>query len=104
MSEGISIRTYEAHDEDDTWGIIQEVISKGDTYVFSPDSTREEMMDYWCGSGRHTFVAEMNDQIVGTFIIKSNQPGLGNHVANASYMTRGDTRGQGIGTAMAKFS
>lgn len=104
MSEGIRIRTYEAHDEDDIWGIIQEVISTGDTYVFSPDSKREEMMNYWCGADKRTYVAEIDGNIAGTFVIKSNQPGLGNHIANASYMTRKEARGRGIGTAMAEFS
>ena len=98
------IRPFRPEDEDRVWEIIREVISAGDTYTFAPDSSREEMIGYWCGKDKYTFVAESDNLVLGTFIIKPNQPGLGDHIANASYMTHHDARGKGIGTAMATFS
>jgi ribosomal protein S18 acetylase RimI-like enzyme len=62
------------------------------------------MLDYWCGADKHTYVAEKEDAIVGTFIIKDNFPDLGSHVANASYMTLPSAFGQGIGRTMGEFS
>jgi ribosomal protein S18 acetylase RimI-like enzyme len=62
------------------------------------------MLDYWCGNDKHTYVAEINHEVVGTFIIKDNFPGLGSHVANASYMTKPGAFGKGIGRTMAEFS
>ncbi len=61
------------------------------------------MLDYWCGKDKHTYVAEINHEVVGTFIIKDNFPGLGSHIANASYMTQPGAFGKGIGRTMAEF-
>lgn len=91
-------------DKDAVWEIIQAVISTGDTYVFSPDSPRDEMLEYWFHPSTLTYVAVEDDEIVGTFIIKENQPGLGSHVANASYMVYPGHRGKGIGRKMGIFS
>ena len=100
----LNIRKAVADDHDSIWQIIEEVIAGGDTYVFSPGSDRRSMLGYWCGSDKHTYVAEMEGIIVGTFIIKDNFPDLGSHIANASYMTKPGAFGQGIGRKMAEFS
>ena len=39
-----------------------------------------------------------------TYILKQNQPGLGSHVANASYMVASSGRGRGIGSLMCAHS
>lgn len=100
----IQLRIAESGDQDAIWQIIRQVIAEGDTYVFNPDSSRKEMLDYWCGKDKHSYVAEIDNAIVGTFIIKDNFPDLGSHVANASYMTLPSAFGKGIGRAMAEFS
>ena len=100
----IEIRNAIPDDYGKIWAIIKEVIATGDTYVFDPSSSKEDMLAYWCGADKHTYIALLDSQIVGTFIIKDNQPGLGSHVANASFMTSPRVVGQGIGTAMALFS
>ena len=100
----IEIKKATNQDQNAIWAIIRQVIAGGDTYAFSPDSSREKMLDYWCSADKHTYVATINDQVVGTFILKSNQPDLGAHVANASYMTDPAARGQGVGKAMGLFS
>lgn len=100
----IIIKQATDQDQGAIWAIIQQVIAGGDTYAFNPDSSREKMLDYWCGADKHTYVATINDQVVGTFILKNNQPDLGAHIANASYMTDPAARGQGVGKAMGLFS
>ncbi|WP_317171843.1 GNAT family N-acetyltransferase [Spirosoma validum] len=100
----IAIREATAADSDKIWAIIREVIATGDTYVFAPDSSREKMLAYWLGADRHTYVAVLDDEIVGTFVIKDNQPDLGSHIANASYMTSPHCSGKGVGRTMGEFS
>jgi len=100
----IEIREATPSDHDQIWNVIRQVIAEGDTYVFSPDSSKEKMLAYWCGHDKHTYVAIINSEVVGTFFIKNNQPDLGSHVANASYMTLPAATGQGIGRAMGEFS
>ena len=100
----LAIRKAVPGDHDQIWEIIKEVISKGDTYAFDPDSSKETMLDYWCGDDRYTYVATDNGEIQGTFVIKDNQPGLGSHIANAGYMVTEKAAGKGIGKAMGEFS
>ena len=99
-----NIRTATPEDYDQIWDIIKEVISKGDTYAFDPNSSKQAMLEYWCGDDRHTYVATDNGEIVGSFVIKDNQPGLGSHIANAGYMVTEKAAGKGIGRAMGEFS
>lgn len=98
------IRKAEEGDRDAIWEIIREVIKTGDTYIFAPDSPREKMLGIWCGADKHTYVALIDKEIVGTFFIKDNQADLGSHIANAGYMTSPKAFGQGIGTKMGLFS
>lgn len=100
----MNIRKAIPSDSDQIWEIISEVISKGDTYVFAPDSSKEKMLDYWLASDKHTFVAEQNGEIIGTFYLKANQPDLGSHIVNAGYMVSSKARGQGLGYTMGEFS
>lgn len=104
MKAEIKIRKARLEDYDSIWTIIEEVIQKGDTYVFETDSSKEEMLSYWCGREKHTYVAVFNNEVIGTFIIKDNFPGLGAHIANASYMVPENASGKGVGSAMGKYS
>jgi ribosomal protein S18 acetylase RimI-like enzyme len=51
-----------------------------------------------------TYVAVLDENIMGTYYIKANQPGLGSHVCNCGYMVRNSARGKGIGRAMCQHS
>lgn len=53
MRTDINIRKAIKKDYDRIWEIISLVISKGDTYVFSPDSSKEKMLAYWCAPAKH---------------------------------------------------
>jgi ribosomal protein S18 acetylase RimI-like enzyme len=119
----LEIRSAVEADKSEIWRIIKAVIATGDTYVFAPDSTEEEMLDYWLSPEKRTYVAvwreqqkpksagilsdglhNSNDRIVGTFFLKSNQAGLGSHIANAGYMVSPEAKGKRVGRAMAEFS
>jgi GNAT superfamily N-acetyltransferase len=100
----IHIRKANPDDSNQIWHIIQQVISKGDTYAFDPETPREIMMTYWFGRDKHTYVATEDDRVVGTFVMKDNQPGLGSHIANAGYMVHPEFAGRGIGRLMGEFS
>ncbi len=93
-----------ATDGEAVWNIIRQVISTGDTYTFHPDSSKEKMLSYWFGDDRYTYIAVLNEEIVGTFVLRDNQPDLGSHIANGSYMALPTMAGQGIGRKMGEFS
>ncbi|HSR34512.1 MAG TPA: GNAT family N-acetyltransferase, partial [Anaerolineae bacterium] len=63
-----------------------------------------EALRLWIEAPRATYVAERDGEIVGTYYLKTNQPGLGSHVCNAGYMVRSEARGEGVGKAMCTHS
>jgi L-amino acid N-acyltransferase YncA len=100
----MTIRLANQTDHEAVWHIISNVISTGDTYVFAPDSSKEKMLTYWFSADKRTFVAEENNEILGTFYLKENQMDLGSHIVNAGYMVSENARGKGLGKTMAEFS
>jgi L-amino acid N-acyltransferase YncA len=98
----LKIRPAISTDRDVIWKIFQDVVAAGDTYVFDPDTSREEALAYLFRTDTHTYVAEQNEQIVGSYILRPNQPALGSHVANAGFMVASAARGLGVGRAMGE--
>ena len=44
------------------------------------------------------------NEVLGVYMLRPNQPGLGDHVANCGYMVAPAARGQGVASAMCKHS
>ena len=94
------IRLATPDDADAIWDIFQKVVVGRDTYVFPPDTPRDEAVAYWLGANAITRVAELDGRVVGMYKLIENNRGLGAHVANASFMVDPSTSGRGIGYAM----
>ena len=86
------------------WRIIGPVIRAGETYALDPDMTRAHALAYWLGDDRETFVAEENGEIIGTYYIRANQAGGGNHICNCGYITAAAAMGRGVARAMCQHS
>jgi L-amino acid N-acyltransferase YncA len=100
----VVIREATELDRDAVWEIFHAVVAGGDTYVFDPETPRDEAMGYWFQAGARTYVAEDDGRVVGTYLLKPNQPGLGAHVANAAFMVSPTARGLGVGRAMGEHA
>ncbi len=100
----IEIRKAAEADKPAIWQIIKAVIAGDDTYVFHSNTPEDEMLAYWFSDEKHTYVAEIDGNVVATFWLKPNQPGLGAHVANAAYMVSPEAHGKGIGRQIAEWS
>ena len=96
------IRAATDADRDAIWNIFHEIIAAGDTYAFDPQMPREEALAYWFRADTHTYVAEEDGSVVGTYILRPNQSGPGSHVANAAFMVARDAEGAGVGRRMAE--
>ena len=96
------IRQASTSDSESIWTIFHAVVARGDTYVFDPEIAREEALAYWLDPATRCYVAESDGKVVGTYILKPNQLGLGSHVANAAFMVASDAQGSGIGRRMAE--
>lgn len=101
----VQIRRFQAEDWAHVWPILRATFASGDTYAFSPDSTEAEIFQLWVESPLATYVACSSDGlIVGTYILKPNQPGLGSHVCNCGYVVATHARGQGVASLMCVHS
>ena len=98
----MKIRAVTEADRDAVWNIFYETIAPGDTYAFDPKMSREEALAYWFRADTHTYVAEKDSSVVGTYILRPNQLGPGSHVANAAFMVASDAQGSGVGRRMAE--
>jgi ribosomal protein S18 acetylase RimI-like enzyme len=102
--ENIVIRLALEPDWEAIWEIFRPIAALGDTYTFDPNISKEEALGYWVSASNETFVAIKDGQIIGTYILRSNQPGHGSHVANAAFMVRTDARQRGIGKIMGQHA
>jgi len=101
----MTIRPYQDKDWAFVWAIIKPVIRAGETYAFSPDITEEQAHSVWIEKPEITYVAVRGDEdILGTYYIKPNQPTLGAHVCNCGYIVAEQARGRGIASAMCEHS
>jgi ribosomal protein S18 acetylase RimI-like enzyme len=99
-----TIRRATSADCDAIWGILEPVLRAGDTYTLPADISREAALAYWFRDGHEVFVAEDGGRIAGTYYLRPNQAGGGDHVANSGYMTAADWQGRGIARAMLEHS
>ena len=100
----MNIRPATSGDREKIWAIIGPVIRDGTTYAVPASMTKEEALSYWFTDGHDVFVAEDASAILGTYYLRANQRGGGNHVANCGYMTSAAARGRGVATRMCEHS
>ena len=98
------IRPFHEKDADTVWAILEPMIRAGETYPLPRDMDRESALAYWLSPAHEVFVAEDNDEIVGTYFLKANQKGGGAHVANCGYITARHATGRGVARAMCAHS
>lgn len=99
-----TIRPASEADFEGIWPILREVIERGDTFAYDPATTKDEGRGIWMETPLATYVAELNGIVVGSYVLRRNQPGRGSHVANAGYMVGSAYRGRGIARAMCEHS
>ena len=104
MTGRLVIRRATDADFEGIWEIFHAVVAKGDTYVYDPATTREEARAIWMAPGLFTYVALVDGEIAGTYVLRANQPALGSHVANCGYMVHPGQGGRGLGRAMCEHS
>jgi ribosomal protein S18 acetylase RimI-like enzyme len=103
-SHPLTVREIRPADFSLVWPLFRRVISTGDTYAYSPDLTPDDARASWTTPPARAFVAELDGKVVGTYVLRPNQPGLGDHVANAGYMVAPEARGQGIARQLCEHS
>ncbi len=101
MSE-LTIRPLQRREFEKVWPIFHAIVSAGKTYSYSPDTTREQGEAIWFSDEKTPYIAEVDGEPVGTFYLRDNQLGLGDHVANGGFMVAPHHAGKGYGTKMGQ--
>lgn len=99
------IRLFEPGDWPALWPVLQQVFATGDTYAYAAESSEAELYKIWIEGPEATFVACADDgTLLGSYGLRPNQPGQGNHVANCGYLVSPAARGQGVASLMCEHS
>lgn len=98
------IRPATSADHDAIWALLSPVFRAGETYAVDPEITKAEALHYWTGQPRATYVADNEGAIVGTYYIRTNQPGGGDHICNCGFIVSEAARGQGLAEAMCRHA
>ncbi|MBM7770005.1 GNAT superfamily N-acetyltransferase [Actinokineospora baliensis] len=93
------IRLAAADEWDRIWPLWHRVVATGTTYMWDPATDSDAARALWMAG--EVFVAVDGDDVVGTALLKPNQPGLGDHIANAGFMVDPSRAGEGIGRRLA---
>lgn len=87
------------------WAILEPVFRAGETYTYAQDISAEQAEQAWMQLPAQTWVClNAQDEIVGTYYLKANQPGQGSHVCNCGYVVSSAARGLGVASAMCRHS
>jgi GNAT superfamily N-acetyltransferase len=94
------IRPVTPADHGAIWAILEPVLRAGETLAVG----REDALALWLSPDRTVRVVEGDGALLGIFYVRANQPGGGNHVANAGYVTAGHATGRGVARRMCAAS
>ena len=86
------------------WSVLEPVIRAGETYALPRDMSEAAALGYWMGPDRETFVAVESGRLLGTYYLRPNQAGGGDHVANCGYVTGAESQGHGVARRMCEHS
>ena len=85
------------------WPIWHWIVAAGETYAWAPDTDEAAARDLWMlPPPAEVWVAVEDGAVAGTALLKPNQPGLGDHVANAAFMVDPAWAGRGVGRLLAE--
>jgi len=98
------IREALEKDFDQIWGIFHQIVLAGETYPIHKNTSKKEAHQIWIEQPQKTYVCEENKKILGTYYLKQNHGGGGNHVCNCGYMVDKESEGKGLGSMMCEHS
>jgi ribosomal protein S18 acetylase RimI-like enzyme len=98
------IRPFRESDWSAVWPLLRATFAAGDTYSFAPDISEADARRVWIDTPAATFVTVDGEQLLGTYFLKPNQPGLGDHVCNCGYVVDAAAQSRGIAARMCEHS
>lgn len=100
----INIRSATEADLEAVWRLWKVIMDQKIYYPYDNSFSRADIEQLWIHMGNTIRVAELENKIVGAYILHPNQPGYGKHIVNAAYMVDTEIRGKGIGSLLCADS
>lgn len=101
----LDIKEYKETDWPEAWSILEPAFRAGESYPCAIDITEREARRYWIETPRHVFVARDDaGAAVGTYYMRPDQGGLGDHICNCGYVVALAARGRGCAVEMCRHS
>ncbi|MDD2344085.1 MAG: GNAT family N-acetyltransferase [Tolumonas sp.] len=100
----MTIRLMTQQDFPQFWPTFKTIIDAEETYAFSSSLTEAQAAQIWLDLPAETYVFMIDEQIAGSYYIKPNAAGPGDHVCNCGYMVNPQFRGRGIAAQLCEHS
>jgi ribosomal protein S18 acetylase RimI-like enzyme len=100
----IHIRPMTSEDFEHFWPTFHSVAAARQTYAYDPALSKEQARALWMDLPLHTLVAEEDGVLLGSYYLKANASGPGDHVCNCGYMVTEAARGRGVARFMCEHS
>ncbi len=101
----LTIREFEEADWPEAWSILEPAFRAGESYPCATDITEREARRYWIETPPYVFVArDEAGGAVGTYYMRPDQGGLGDHICNCGYVVAPAARGRGHAVALCLHS
>lgn len=102
----VKIRRLRAGDWAGVWAILEPIFRAGETYALSSEISEEDARRTWTDPPNEVFVAvdETEGELLGTYYLRPNHDGPGDHVCNCGYAVSVSARGRGVASLMCRHS
>lgn len=101
---GYSLEPFRESDEKALYQIFRDVVDTGSEFPYESNSSQEFHRQFLNPLGKVFVLRSANQEVIGGFFIRPNFSGRSDHIANAAYMIRLKSRGQGLGTLLVQAS
>lgn len=87
------------------WPTFQAIVAAQETYAIAPDISYDAAYQLWCTTPLVSWVVkDEGGQLLGSYYLKANAAGPGDHICNCGYMVTPMARGKGVARAMCEHS
>jgi GNAT superfamily N-acetyltransferase len=104
MSSTIFIRRAKTDDVSELSQLLRDSLKPEDKISLDSVLSQKIISSHWIGSAKLTYLAYINNSLVGSFNIEENMPQLESHIANVSFLILPEYVGTGLGRSMAQFA
>ncbi|WP_245688529.1 GNAT family N-acetyltransferase [Vibrio sonorensis] len=85
------------------WPTFQKTVELQQTFAFDCALDKQGAYNIWVKNSLECYVYIEHDEVLGSYYLKPNAMGPGNHIGNCGYMVTERARGRGIAKAFVNI-